>query len=160
MNSISVATQFDNMVSEQKVFDIVAQSWNLPRSQLLEAMTDALHENFSRYTGVYIYVLEGDMLVLTNWRGRETEHTRIPMGEGICGRAARVKQTITVDDVNTDPDYIACSLATRSEIVVPILRGERVFGEIDIDSDIPAAFAQQDRAFLEELARRVAEKFD
>ncbi len=62
--------------------------------------------------------------------------------------------------MNTDPDYIACSLTTRSEIVVPILRGERVFGEIDIDSDMLAAFDARDREFLEELARRVEPKFE
>jgi GAF domain-containing protein len=57
-----------------------------------------------------------------------------------------------VDDVNADPEYLACSLETRSEIVVPIMAGERVLGEIDIDSDIPAAFSPEDRAFLETLA--------
>ena len=68
--------------------------------------------------------------------------------------------TISVDDVNSDPDYIACSLDTRSEIVVPILRGDRVFGEIDIDSDLPAAFTPEDRTFLEELARRLERQFE
>ena len=109
--------------------------------------------------GVYIYLLEGEMLVLGPYRGRPTEHTRIPIGAGICGRAARVKQTVAVDDVNADTEYIACSLETRSEIVVPIMRGECVFGEIDIDSDVPAAFTEEDRKFLEEVARLIAAKF-
>jgi len=98
------------------------------------------------------------MLVLGPYRGRPTEHKRIPIGAGICGRAARVKQTVTVDDVNADAEYIACSLQTRSEIVVPIMRGDQVLGEIDIDSDGTAAFAAQDRKFLEEVARLVAPK--
>ena len=93
-------------------------------------------------------------------RGRPTEHTRISIGAGICGRAARVKQTVTVDDVIADAEYIACSLETRSEIVVPILRGDRVLGEIDIDSDVPAAFSDDDKKFLQEVARSIAPRFD
>jgi GAF domain-containing protein len=98
------------------------------------------------------------MLVLGPYRGRPTEHAHISIGAGICGRAARVKQTVTVDDVNADAEYIACSLQTRSEIVVPIMRGDQVLGEIDIDSDGPAAFAAQDREFLEQVAGLVAPK--
>ena len=99
------------------------------------------------------------MLVLGPYRGRPTEHTRIPIGAGICGRAARVKETVVVDDVNADTEYIACSLQTRREIVVPIMRGDQVLGEIDIDSDGPAAFAAHDRKFLEEVARLLAPIF-
>ncbi len=148
----------DRKANEQAVFDAVSANWNASREQLLEAMTEALHTHFSHYTGVYIYLLEGELLVLSNFRGRPTEHTRIPIGEGICGRAARVKDTVTVDDVTVDVDYIACSLETRSEIVVPILHGETVFGTIDIDSDVPGAFSAEDRAFLQELARRIVPK--
>jgi GAF domain-containing protein len=72
---------------------------------------------------------------------------------------ARVKETVVVDDVNADAEYIACSLQTRSEIVVPIMRDARVFGEIDIDSDVPAAFTARDREFLEEVARLLAARF-
>jgi putative methionine-R-sulfoxide reductase with GAF domain len=128
------------------------------REVLLDMVAAALKEQFEHYTGVYIYWLEGDTLVLGPYRGRPTEHTRIPVGAGVCGRAARVKQTVTVDDVNADPEYLACSLETRSEIVVPILREGRVLGEIDIDSDIPAAFTEADRAFLEKVAAWVAEQ--
>ncbi len=145
--------------NEQAVFDAVSANWDAPRERLLEAMTAALHDHFAHYTGVYIYLLEGDTLVLSNFRGRPTEHVRIPVGAGICGRAARVKDTVTVDDVTMDAEYIACSLETRSEIVVPILSGETVWGTIDIDSDVPAAFSGADRAFLEELAQRIEQKF-
>ena len=128
------------------------------RDTLLDKIAASLRDNFPHYTGVYIYLLEGEMLVLGPYRGRPTEHKRIPIGAGICGRAVRVKQTVTVDDVNANAEYIACSLQTRSEIVVPIMRGDQVLGEIDIDSDVPAAFAAQDRKFLEEVARLVAPK--
>ena len=130
-----------------------------PRDVLLDQVAQVLKENFPHYTGVYLYLLDGETLVLHSFRGRPTEHTRIPIGAGICGRAARVKQTVTVDDVQADAEYIACSLETRSEIVVPIMRGDQVFGEIDIDSDVPAAFTASDQGFLEEVARLLANRF-
>ncbi len=139
---------------ERAVLDAIEQA----SDALLDETAAALHANFPGYTGVYIYLLEGETLVLGPYRGRPTEHTRIPIGAGICGRAARVKETVTVDDVNADAEYIACSLETRSEIVVPILRGDRVLGEIDIDSDVPTAFTANDRKFLEEVAQRIAAK--
>jgi GAF domain-containing protein len=149
----------DRAAREQSVFELVSLEWDTPRSEILERVTDALHRLFATFTGVYLYLLEGETLVLRHHRGRPTEHMRIPVGAGICGRAARLKQTVIVDDVTTDGDYIACSLQTRSEIVVPILRGDQVLGEIDIDSDLPAAFDEQDRAFLERLAARLQSKF-
>ncbi len=126
--------------------------------EFLAKLAQELKENFGHYTGVYIYLLQGDMLRLGPFRGRPTEHTQIPTGAGVCGRAARVKETVTVEDVAADPEYLACSLETRSEIVVPIMRGNRVLGEIDIDSDVPAAFTKQDQQFLEEVAAIAATK--
>ena len=104
------------------------------------------------YTWVGIYLLDGDELVLGPFVGKPSPHTRIPLGRGICGAAATEKATIVVDDVNADPRYLACSLETRSEIVVPIMLGGDVLGEIDIDSDLPAAFGADDRALLEQVA--------
>ncbi len=153
---MQVISQQQRKANEQAVFDAVATQLGRPAGELLDALADALHTHFAHYTGVYIYMVEGDVLVLRAYRGRPTEHVRIPVGEGICGRAVRVKETVTVDDVTADPDYIMCSLETRSEIVVPIMRGDRAVGEIDIDSDVPGAFTPQDSSFLEELARRVA----
>jgi L-methionine (R)-S-oxide reductase len=105
-----------------------------------------------RYTGVYFYALEGETLVLRAHAGRDTEHVRIPLGQGICGLSARTKQAVVVDDVAADPRYLACNLETKSEIVVPILRGETYLAQIDVDSDHPAAFGPADRAFLAEVA--------
>ncbi len=123
----------------------------------LDGLAASLQAGFPHYTGVYFYWLEGgDDLRLRAFRGRPTDHQRIPVGQGICGRAAREKSTVVVDDVNADPAYLACSLETRSEIVVPIMRDGAVLGEIDIDSDVPAAFGPADRAFLERLATLIA----
>src|SRR5437868_5699917 len=104
------------------------------------------------YTWVGIYLLDGNELVLGPYVGKPSPHTRIPLGRGICGAAAAEKATIVVDDVNTDPRYLACSIETKSEIVVPIMQNGEVFGEIDIDSDRAGAFGQRDRALLEPLA--------
>lgn len=142
---------------ERLVMETLSKAQPQPFNAALELVATALKENLPHYTGVYMYLLEGETLVLGAFRGRPTEHTRIPIGVGICGRAARVKETVTVDDVNADTEYLACSLETRSEIVVPIMRGERVLGEIDIDSDVPAAFTESDRRFLAQVAQGLAQ---
>jgi L-methionine (R)-S-oxide reductase len=120
---------------------------------VLHAVVKVLHDRFEDYSWVGVYRVEGGDLVLGPWRGPEaTEHVRIPVGEGICGAAAASGETEVVDDVNADARYLACFPSTRSEIVVPIAYQGRVVGEIDIDSDRPAAFAEDDRTFLERVA--------
>ena len=124
------------------------------------AMTQAvrlLKDGVPYYTWVGIYLLDGNELVLGPYLGKPSPHTRIPLGRGICGAAASEKQTIVVDDVNADSRYLACSIETKSEIVVPILDGADVLGEIDIDSDAPAAFGDADRRLLERVAALLAE---
>jgi len=123
----------------------------------LQTVVDLLHDRVQHYSWVGIYLVEGDDLVLGPWKGPEaTEHVRIPVGEGVCGAAAASGKTEVVDDVNADPRYLACFASTRSEIVVPIAREGSVVGEIDIDSDQPAAFGDADREFLERVAELVA----
>jgi L-methionine (R)-S-oxide reductase len=120
---------------------------------VLRAVVHVLHDRFEDYSWVGIYLVEGDDLVLGPWKGPEaTQHVRIPVGQGICGAAAASGQTEVVDDVNADERYLACFPSTRSEIVVPIAYEGRVVGEIDIDSNRPAAFGDDDRAFLERVA--------
>jgi L-methionine (R)-S-oxide reductase len=124
---------------------------------VLREVVALLHDRFEHYSWVGIYLVEGDDLVLGPWRGPEaTEHMRIPMGQGICGAAAASGRTEIVDDVNADERYLACFPSTRSEIVVPISFEGRVVGEIDIDSDEPAAFGEGDREFLERLATLIS----
>lgn len=110
------------------------------------------------YSWVGIYLLHGNELVLGPFVGKPSPHTRIPLGRGICGAAAAERQTIVVDDVSADPRYLACSVDTKSEIVVPIMDGSDVLGEIDVDSDQPAAFGQDDRVLLEATAGLLAPK--
>lgn len=126
-----------------------------------EAMLQAvnlLKESMPDYTWVGIYLMDGNELVLGPFRGLPSPHTRIPLNQGICGAAASTRETIIVDDVDADPRYLACSLETRSEIVVPIMHGDTVLGEIDIDSDKKAAFGAADRELLEAVAGLLARK--
>ena len=112
-----------------------------------------LKESFPQYSWVGVYVVCGKMLELGPWVGpAATEHTRIPIGTGVCGAAARSGKTEIVGDVRRDPRYLSCFVSTRSEIVVPILRDGLVIGEIDIDSDKLDAFSLEDRRFLEKVA--------
>jgi GAF domain-containing protein len=126
--------------------------------EVLRQTVGILHDRFEPYSWVGIYLVEGDDLVLGPWKGPQaTEHVRIPIGQGICGSAAASGKTEIVDDVNADERYLACFPSTRSEIVVPIVYEGRVVGEIDIDSDRPAAFGDADREFLERVAQLVSQ---
>jgi putative methionine-R-sulfoxide reductase with GAF domain len=120
---------------------------------VLRQIVSVLYDRFDHYSWVGIYLVEDDELVLGPWQGPQaTDHVRIPVGQGVCGAAAATGRTEVVDDVNADPRYLACFPSTRSEIVVPISYEGRVVAEIDIDSDTPAAFGEDDRRFLERVA--------
>ena len=125
--------------------------------ELLRQVVDLLHDRIGHYSWVGIYFVEGDELALGPWKGpAATEHVRIPIGQGVCGAAAASGVTEIVDDVNADPRYLACFVSTRSEIVVPIRYDDMVVAEIDIDSDSPAAFGDEDRVFLERVAELIS----
>lgn len=120
-----------------------------------ESMVKLLNSAVPTYTWVGIYAVEGADLVLDAWSGpAATEHTRIPIGKGVCGFAAKAGRTEIVSDVSKDPRYLQCFLSTKSEIVVPISAQGKVVGEIDIDSDQLDGFSSVDREFLEAVARK------
>jgi L-methionine (R)-S-oxide reductase len=123
---------------------------------LLTEVARLLQRERPHYHWVGVYSLRGQELVLGPYVGKPTPHTRIPLNKGICGAAASSGETLVVDDVNADPRYLACSLETRSEIVVPIKREGRILGEIDSDSDAPAAFTRKDQDLLEAVAEFLA----
>ena len=124
---------------------------------VLDDVVAVLADRFDHYSWVGIYLVDEHDLVLGPWKGPQaTDHVRIPIGQGVCGAAAASGKTEIVDDVNADARYLACFPSTRSEIVVPIAHEERVVGEIDIDSDAPAAFGERDREFLERVATLIA----
>jgi len=145
------SSNFEAILSQVRDFTTKAES-----SEALQEFTVKLvAEKLSHYNWVGFYMLDPDdsqVLVLGPFRGAATPHVRIPVTQGICGAAVAQERTVAVDDVASDSRYLACSLETRSEIVVPIRAGGRVVGEIDIDSHAQAAFGTEDRSFLEECA--------
>jgi L-methionine (R)-S-oxide reductase len=128
-----------------------------PSDDVLKNVVKLLRETSDHYDWVGIYLTQGDNLILKAYAGvAETEHVTIPIGQGICGLAAKQGATVVVRDVSKDPRYLMCFPSTRSEIVVPIKVGNRVFGEIDIDSDRLSAFTPQDQEILEQAATLLA----
>jgi L-methionine (R)-S-oxide reductase len=122
-----------------------------------EAMVKLLNSAVPAYSWVGIYAVEGKDLVLDAWAGpAATVHTRIPIGKGVCGFAAKAGRTEIVSDVSKDPRFLQCFLSTKSEIVVPISSQGNVVGDIDIDSDQLDAFSSIDREFLEVVARKAS----
>lgn len=119
----------------------------------LQAVVSLLHRRIPAYSWVGVYVVQESDLVLAAWDGPEaTDHTRIPLGQGICGWAAAHAQSVVVPDVSQDPRYLQCFTRTRSEIVVPVMDEQGVYGEIDVDSDDVDAFAEEDRSLLDKVA--------
>jgi len=118
-------------------------------------LIDSFSDDFN-WTG--FYMKDGDVLRVGPYVGPVTEHTVIELDRGICGAAAMQKKTVVVDDVGSDPRFLACSIHTRSEIVVPLMDGDQCIGEIDIDSNRPANFSPEDRDMLEAIARIVVDR--
>jgi L-methionine (R)-S-oxide reductase len=142
---------FTRIVSEVSAFASTARG--LPELQrfIVEIVPACLP--YYNWTGFYMVdPHDPETLVLGPFRGAPTEHVRIPVSQGICGAAVAQNETVIVDDVNSDPRYLACSLETKSEIVVPIRVNGVVVGEIDVDSHELAAFSSADRDLLEECA--------
>src|ERR1700692_1718397 len=132
--------------------------------QLMEGITSLLNAEMLKYNWVGFYMLDETadppVLALGHYRGAMTPHTRIPMHQGICGAAASLGKTVVVDDVKKDPRYLACSLETKSEIVVPIFVHGKVAGELDIDSHFSAAFGPEDRELIEYCAELVGKRLE
>jgi L-methionine (R)-S-oxide reductase len=133
-------------------------------NDLMRSMVKLLHDRMLKYNWVGFYMLEPEakppVLVLGPFEGAMTPHVRIPLNEGICGAAASSGQTVVVDDVSKDPRYLACSLETKSEIVVPIFASGEVVGELDIDSHFPAAFTSEHQALVQHCAMLVGKKLE
>ncbi|MGA8490623.1 MAG: GAF domain-containing protein [Terriglobales bacterium] len=133
---------------------------------LMSQLVKLLHDRMLKYNWVGFYMLEttadGEppMLVLGAFQGAMTPHTRIPLHQGICGAAASTGKTVIVDDVSEDPRYLACSLETKSEIVVPVFVRGKVVGELDIDSHFPSAFKDEDRELVEHCAALVGKHLE
>ncbi|MBA3657987.1 MAG: GAF domain-containing protein [Gemmatimonadales bacterium] len=123
------------------------------RDALLQLAAERIQAAGVPYTSVYLYMLHGgEALELEAFAGRETEHTRIAVGQGVCGTAVSTGRDQNVPDVRTIENYIACNAWTRSELVVLIRRGTMVLGQIDVDSDEPDPFTPQEEAEVRQVA--------
>ncbi|HEY7099317.1 MAG TPA: GAF domain-containing protein [Terriglobales bacterium] len=131
---------------------------------LMAELVKLLHERMLKYNWVGFYMMDDSgsqpCLVLGEFQGAMTPHTKIPLNQGICGAAASSGKTVIVDDVLQDARYLACSIETKSEIVVPIFARGKVVGELDIDSHFPAAFNQEDRELIEHCATVVGKHLE
>ena len=122
------------------------------RDAMGRTLVKELRSTFPQASWVGIYWLEGQELVLGPYLGPPTEHTRIPVGVGVCGTAVAEDEDQIVDDVRQRPNYLACSAKVRSEIVV-LIRGSRgVVGQLDLDSEEVAAFSEDDHCVLQAIA--------
>ena len=136
--------------NEEEILDKISKL--IDDSENIIEKTVNILKDIPHYHWVGIYLVEDDTLVLRYYIGKPTEHTRIKIGQGICGAAVEEERSIVVPDVRTDDRYIACSAETRSEIVVPIWSSHKIIGELDIDSDIPNAFNFEDEHMLKQIA--------
>jgi len=126
------------------------------RQVLLQMACDRIRSWGPPYTSVYAYMLHGSDLQLEAHAGRDTDHTRIPVGSGVCGTAVATKQDQNVPDVNAVGNYLACNAFTKSELVVLIRRGDHILGQLDIDSDVPDGFGEREHADVKEVADALA----
>jgi L-methionine (R)-S-oxide reductase len=122
------------------------------RVELLRTAAEKIRAAGPPYTSVYLYMLHGEELVLEAFAGRDTEHTRIPVGTGVCGTAVATGKDQNVPDVRAVQNYLACNTWTRSELVVLIRRGDKILGQIDVDSDEPDPFSAEEEAQVRGVA--------
>ncbi|BBL79534.1 hypothetical protein RxyAA322_13880 [Rubrobacter xylanophilus] len=126
-----------------------------PDREVLQRVVEFLHGSHPRWHWTGIYLLKGDELVLGPCSA-PASHARIRVGEGVCGTAVAEGENQLVEDVREVENYLACSLSTRSEIVVLIRHAGRIVGQFDVDSDEVGAFGEEDERLLEEVSRIVA----
>ena len=126
------------------------------REGLLRIAAEKIRAAGPPYTSVYLYMLHGNELVLEAHAGRNTDHTRIPVGVGVCGTAVALGKDQNVPDVRAVENYLACNSWTRSELVVLIRRGSLILGQIDIDSDVPDPFTAEEEAAVKQVADALA----
>ena len=143
---------------EPKVLEIIKDE-NKSTDTRLGEICELLRNNVDHYDWVGFYFKNGDKneLKLGPYAGAPTDHTIIPFGKGICGQVAVSNKNFVVPDVAAQDNYIACSITVKAEIVVPLfVNGENV-GQIDIDSNTPDPFTEEDERFLEFINHKVAE---
>jgi len=155
------------MLDKKKNFELIINhlksviNKNNEKEYILYVVCKTLVDTIDYYDWVGFYLVDSDddkMLVLGPYIGDPTDHTRIPFGKGVCGQAAEKKETIVIQDVSSENNYLSCSPVVKSEIVVPILKDGRVVGELDIDSHQKSPFTDEDSIFLNKICDFIAEQ--
>lgn len=148
--------KFDQLESQVKA---IIEEKLRNQTEKLQAICDLLHREIPYYTWVGFYFAEPktQTLHLGPFAGKPTDHTIIPFGKGICGQVAVSNQNFIVPDVHAQDNYIACSLTVKSEIVIPLFVKGQNIGQIDIDSDTPNAFTDQDEALLVHINKLIGD---
>ncbi len=144
---IELKSEFEKIISDK----------SLSTAQILKAITVYLQQDAEKYTWVGFYHMNNtnQTLHLGQYTGKETDHTVIPYGKGICGQVAVSGATYIAEDVTAESNYIACSMDVRSEIVVPIYYNEKLVAQLDVDSKRINAFDEADRKMLEEVCELI-----
>ena len=128
----------------------------LTKDKKLRVICKLLRDSVPHYDWVGFYFIDKtrpNELLLGPFEGEPTEHMRIQLGKGVCGQAAQLKKTLTVQDVSKEANYLSCSPNVKSEIVTPIIKNGVAVGELDVDSHTLSAFTAEDEVLL----RRVCE---
>jgi L-methionine (R)-S-oxide reductase len=138
--------------------EAILEASDLPVQERLQRLMQHLHDRLPHFHWVGIYWLKGNELVLGPYVGPPTEHVRIPVGRGVCGAAVAENMNQIIEDVRELDNYLACSLETRSEIVVLIRHPDtgKILGQIDVDGTEVGAFDESDEALLEVIGERIA----
>ncbi len=144
-------------MSQQKALQTILNN-NSDTTSKLQSLCDYLYQEVPHYNWVGFYFADEDHqeLILGPYAGASTEHTRIPFGKGICGQVAESNETFVVPDVHEADNYLACSIETQAEVVVPIFKDGKNIGQIDIDSHTKAPFSNENIQELEWLCEEVS----
>jgi GAF domain-containing protein len=151
-------TSYDQIISEAE--DILKR--DVTRHEKLFAICELLADEIPTFSwvGFYLPDPEGkEELVLGPFVGPSTNHTRIPHGSGICGQVALSHETFVAQDVESEDNYLACSVDVKSEIVVPIMKEGEFAGQLDIDSNTKNSITKDQEALLEEICEMLTEEF-
>ena len=147
-NDASIDEQYQLLVKQIK--SLLRKEDNLITN--LSNFTAALKQTFNKISWVGFYLFDGTKLYLGPFQGK-VACTEIQIGSGVCGVSAFKKETIIVPDVEKFPGHIACDVESRSEIVVPIFKQDKLFGVLDLDSTDYNSFNETDKKYLEELVK-------
>ena len=145
-NNSSIDEQYILLVKQIK--NLLNKKDNLITN--LSNFTAALKQTFSKISWIGFYLFDGEKLYLGPFQGN-VACTEIKLGSGVCGTSAKKRETLIVADVDKFPGHIACDVESKSEIVVPIIKEDKLFGVLDLDSYNYNSFNETDKKYLEEL---------